>query len=94
MIGNEIHKFAQKLWALNRSITGEEVRETLSEIKNLFQLLKYILYLQIRLSLTGLSQKSGRLRMLTLSLQKVKRFVVSPKPICTFSVIAFHSLEL
>ena len=40
MIGNEIHKFAQKLWALNRSITGEGVRETLSEIKKLIPALK------------------------------------------------------
>ncbi len=29
MIGNEIHKFARKLWPINRSITGEGVRETL-----------------------------------------------------------------
>ena len=32
MIGEEIHKFARKLWPLNRSITGEGVRETLRQI--------------------------------------------------------------
>ena len=32
MIGNEIHQFAKELWPLNRSITGEGVRETLRKI--------------------------------------------------------------
>lgn len=32
-IGCEIHKFAKELWPLNRSITGEGVRETLERIK-------------------------------------------------------------
>jgi len=32
MIGNKIHKFAQQLWPMNRSITGEGVRETLTNI--------------------------------------------------------------
>ena len=40
MIGQEIYNFAQKLWPLNRSITGEGVRETLSEIKKLIPALK------------------------------------------------------
>ena len=34
MIGNEIYSFAEKLWPLNRSITGEGVRQTLSIIRN------------------------------------------------------------
>ena len=33
MIGSQIHDFALRLWPLNRSITGEGVRETLSIIK-------------------------------------------------------------
>ncbi|KAB8028026.1 DUF4910 domain-containing protein [Fluviispira multicolorata] len=33
MIGTEIHKFACSLWHLNRSITGDGVRQTLSIIK-------------------------------------------------------------
>ena len=35
MIGNEIHSLAQRLWKINRSITGEGVRETLAVIKNI-----------------------------------------------------------
>ena len=33
-IGNDIHNFAKRLWPINRSITGEGVRETLNLIKN------------------------------------------------------------
>lgn len=33
MIGSEIHNFACELWGINRSITGEGVRETLGRIK-------------------------------------------------------------
>lgn len=33
MIGEEIHDFAKSLWPINRSITGDGVRETLSLIK-------------------------------------------------------------
>ena len=32
MIGNEIHDFAHQLWPLNRSLTGEGVRETLRRV--------------------------------------------------------------
>ena len=32
MIGNEIHKFALELWPINRSITGDGIRETLQKI--------------------------------------------------------------
>ena len=34
MIGNEIYKFAEKLWPFDRSITGSGLRQTLSEIKH------------------------------------------------------------
>ena len=33
MIGSEIHNFAKELWPINRSITGEGVRETIELIK-------------------------------------------------------------
>ena len=33
MIGKEIHNLAESLWPINRSLTGEGVRETLLEIK-------------------------------------------------------------
>jgi len=32
MIGSEIHNFARELWSINRSLTGEGVRETLKKI--------------------------------------------------------------
>jgi len=32
MIGNEIHQFAKELWPINRSITGNGIRETLKKI--------------------------------------------------------------
>ncbi len=34
MIGNDIYNFACKLWPLNRSLTGEGLRETLKQISN------------------------------------------------------------
>ena len=34
MIGERIHQFAKQLWPLNRSITGDGVRETLRQIQN------------------------------------------------------------
>jgi len=40
MIGNEIHTLAQKLWKINRSITGEGVRQTLAELKDIIPSLK------------------------------------------------------
>lgn len=40
MIGDEIHALAQRLWKINRSITGEGVRETLSVIKDIIPSLK------------------------------------------------------
>ena len=33
MIGKKIYKFAKKLWPINRSLTGEGVRQTLKLIK-------------------------------------------------------------
>ena len=40
MIGNKIHQFATELWPINRSITGEGVRQTLKKIKEYLPLLK------------------------------------------------------
>lgn len=40
MIGNDIHILAQRLWKINRSITGEGVRETLSVLKDIIPSLK------------------------------------------------------
>jgi len=33
VIGKKIHNFARDLWPINRSITGEGVRETLKHIQ-------------------------------------------------------------
>jgi len=40
MIGNDIHTLAQRIWKINRSITGEGVRETLSILKDIIPSLK------------------------------------------------------
>jgi len=40
MIGAKIHNLALKLWPMNRSITGEGVRETLAEISKILPTLK------------------------------------------------------
>ena len=40
MIGQQIHDFARELWPLNRSLTGEGVRETLKKIQLLLPELK------------------------------------------------------
>jgi aminopeptidase-like protein len=40
MIGNEIHALAQNLWKINRSITGEGVRQTLAELKGIIPSLR------------------------------------------------------
>ena len=40
MIGNEIHRFANELWPINRSITGDGIRETLAQIKKIIPSLK------------------------------------------------------
>ncbi len=42
MLGEDIHKFARELWPINRSITGEGVRETLRKISNHLPNLKTI----------------------------------------------------
>ena len=47
MIGNDIYKFAQELWHINRSITGEGVRETLKKIS------KHLPKLEIKSVLSG-----------------------------------------
>lgn len=40
MIGENIHRFAKELWSINRSITGEGLRETLKKISNYLPNLK------------------------------------------------------
>lgn len=40
MIGTQIHNFAKQLWGINRSLTGEGVRETLHKIQTHLPILK------------------------------------------------------
>ena len=40
MEGDKIHKFAKKLWPINRSITGPGQKETLNLIKKLIKILR------------------------------------------------------
>ena len=40
MIGNKIHEFARELWPINRSLTGDGVRETLKKISKILPSLK------------------------------------------------------
>ena len=61
MIGKDIHQFAQELWPINRSITGEGVRETLKKYLFTYQILKLNQYLQIPKFLTGLYLENGML---------------------------------
>lgn len=42
MIGSEIHKLAERLWGINRSITGDGVRETLAILKESIPDLKVV----------------------------------------------------
>lgn len=40
MIGNDIHRLAKRLWPINRSLTGEGVRETLEIIRKILPSMK------------------------------------------------------
>ena len=60
MIGNEIYKFAEKLWPFDRSITGPGLRQTLNEIKDKLPNLKINNLQQEQKCLTGQFHKSGR----------------------------------
>lgn len=83
MIGNEIHKFAKELWPINRSITGQGVRDTLNKI------LKHLPKLKIK------SVKSGK-KVFDWTVPNewsVKEaYIVTPdnKKICDFSKNNLH----
>ena len=59
MIGKDIYNFAQKLWPIDRSITGEGVRQTLYEIKKLLPNLQIHSVASNTKSLIGLYPKNG-----------------------------------
>ena len=83
MIGDEIHKFATKLWKINRSITGVGVRETLIHIKQLLP------------NLTIESVPSGKKVfdwVVPPEWHVSKAYIIAPdgKKICDFSINNLH----
>ena len=83
MIGKDIYNFASKLWPLNRSLTGEGLRETLNQIS------KYLPTLNIK------SVKSGT-KVFDWTIPKEwsvnEAYIIDPngKKICDFSVNNLH----
>ncbi len=83
MIGKEIHHFAKELWPINRSITGDGVRETLKKIS------KHLPGLKIK------SLKSGT-KVFDWTIPKEwkvrKAYIITPKgeKICDFSKNNLH----
>ena len=83
MIGKDIHNFASKLWPLNRSLTGEGLRETL------YQISKHLPALNIK------SVKSGT-KVFDWIVPKEwsvnEAYIIAPngKKICDFSVNNLH----
>ena len=83
MIGNEIHNFARELWPINRSITGEGLRETLRRIS------KHLTKLEIK------SVPSGT-QVFDWTIPKEwnvkKAYIITPsgKKICDFSKNNLH----
>lgn len=86
MIGNEIHKFAKELWFINRSITGEGVRETLAKIKK-----KHLLNLNIKSVPSGTKVFDW---VVPPEWHVSKAYIITPegKKICDFSTNNLHLL--
>lgn len=84
MIGNNIHSFASKLWSINRSITGEGVRQTLAYIKN-----EYLTDLKIESVPSGTKVFDW---IVPPEWYVSKAYIVTPdgKKICDFSVNNLH----
>jgi aminopeptidase-like protein len=84
VIGNNIHSFASKLWSINRSITGEGVRQTLAYIKN-----EYLTDLKIESVPSGTKVFDW---IVPPEWYVSKAYIVTPdgKKICDFSVNNLH----
>lgn len=83
MIGSEIHDFAKSLWAFNRSITGEGVRNTLSAIKQILP----------TLSVNAIPSNTAAFDWVVPKEWKVREaYIVTPKgkKICNFSENNLH----
>ena len=84
MIGSEIYSLAGKLYSINRSITGEGVRETLAHIKNL-----HLLNLHVEAVPSGTKVFDW---IVPLEWHVLKAYIITPdgKKICDFSVNNLH----
>jgi aminopeptidase-like protein len=84
MIGNEIYKFAKELWFINRSITGEGVRETLAKIKK-----EHLLNLNIKSVPSGIKVFDW---VVPPEWHVSKAYIITPdgKKICDFSLNNLH----
>ncbi len=84
MIGYEIHSFAKKLWKINRSITGEGVRETLVKIKK-----EYLPNLNIESVPSGTKVFDW---VVPPEWYVTKAYIITPegKKICDFSINNLH----
>ena len=83
MIGKEIHKFAKELWPINRSITGEGVRETLQKISKHLP----------KLSIKSVSSETQVFDWIVPNEWNVKEaYIITPsgKKICDFSLNNLH----
>ena len=83
MIGKEIHQFAKELWPINRSITGDGVRETLQRIS------KHL----TRLSIKSVSSGTQVFDWIVPNEWNVKEaYIITPsgKKICDFSLNNLH----
>ena len=80
MIGYQIHNFAKKLWKINRSITGEGVRETLEKIKK-----EHLQYLNIESVPSGTKVFDW---VVPLEWHVSEAYIITPggKKICDFSI--------
>lgn len=83
MIGNEIYKFAKELWPLNRSITGDGLRNTLQKIS------RHLPALKIKSVLSGTKVFDWKV---PLEWHVTKAYIVKPdgKKICDFSKNNLH----
>ena len=85
MIGKEIYKFAKQLWPINRSITGEGVRNTLDKIK------KHLPNLEIKSIPSGTEVFDWTVPKEWLA---IEAYIITPngEKICDFKVNNLHLL--
>ena len=75
MIGQKNYSLAKELWPINRSITGEGVRKTLSIIKKIIPDLKIFEVKSGTKAFDWTVPLEWRVKMLGLKIQVAKKFV-------------------